>query len=192
MRGTGGERRRAREDRLWIFRGGIWTEARAGLSVWAVADVGAMGVTGASKKLRGDRAYGGGGGADGSAEEVGLVAQGLWGRRDLEKERAKVCRAVVADAVEKAWCLEGFGVCAHAAAEKGRRGRCSLERSCASSPQAGFVRAAARGQPSSHLASGGGADGRKDGREEVMQGAMEAWWKRRGEKWRRRRRGTAV
>ena len=49
----------------------------------------------------------------------------------------------------------------------------------ASSPQPALVRVAARGQPSGHLASGGGAEGG----EKVAVLAVEAGRKRRGEGW---------
>ena len=91
-----------------------------------------------------------------------------------------------------AWWLRGFGACALAAALRLKVAqaafseralwvvRAGAECLCefaffASSPQPALVRVAARGQPSGHLASGGGANGGG----EVADFAVEAERKRR-------------
>ena len=83
---------------------------------------------------------------------------------------------------EDGFALRGFGACAPAAALRLKVAqaafserapwvvRAGAERLCefvflASSPQPAFARVAARGQPSGHLASGGGADRREEAAE---------------------------
>ena len=63
------------------------------------------------------------------------------------------------------------------AVEGARRDGVRVSGSFASSPQPALVRVAARGQPSGHLASGGGAAGS----DEEAGAVLEASWKRMGE-----------
>ena len=79
-------------------------------------------------------------------------------------------------------CVRSFGACAPAAALKLKVAHAAFSERApwmvragaerlwefaffASSPQPAFVRVAARGQPSGHLASGGGADGKEEAAE---------------------------
>ena len=63
------------------------------------------------------------------------------------------------------------------AVEGARRDGVRVSGSFASSPQPALVRVAARGQPSGHLASGGGTAGS----DEEAGAVLEASWKRMGE-----------